>query len=94
MKDIEIIWSKSFNSGGNIDTESRQMYINVGHIEKRARMQHMTFTELFMQVISHEYIHQIIYDIENDKASCDFDHICYKKYKDFKHWIGGVGGDK
>jgi len=96
MKDIEIIWSNplKFASDGCIDTYVRKMYINVAHIKTNAKEYGMTFTELFMQVFSHEIIHQVIYDIESDKASSDFDNICYRKYRVFKHRIGGVGGKK
>lgn len=70
------------------------MYLNIKQMQQKAKEEGTTFTQHFMQIVSHEFIHQIITDIESDDASCDFDNICYRKYKRFKYWTGGVGGDK
>lgn len=74
-----------------INEPSRWVKLNLPQIANMARIEQMTFVECFTACISHELMHQILYDTEGDSASEDFDNICQKKYKKVKNWIGGVG---
>lgn len=75
-----------------INTEERVMYLRINAIMNKATDIGMTFDDLFALCVSHELIHQLLFDMEGDSTSDAFDNICYKEYKDIKHWIGGVGG--
>lgn len=75
-----------------INEASRLIYLNVPKMIDQAEREGMTFDEFFATCISHELIHQIIYDTEGDFASGQLENICHEKYKIMKHWIGGIGG--
>ena len=77
-----------------IDELSREIKLNLPRIMEMAKEEQMTFDDCFAMCISHELIHQILFDVEGDPTSEKFDNICYIKYKKIKHWIGGVGGKK
>jgi len=81
-----------YNHVACISEASRLIYLNIPKMKSMAKRERMTFDDFFATCISHELIHQIIYDTEGDSASGQFENICHEKYKIMKHWIGGVGG--
>lgn len=93
MNEMTINFLKGhFNSAACISTGNREIYFNMRILSRMAIGEDMTFGETFALCMSHELIHQIIYDTEGDEASDQFDNICYRKYRRMKNWIGGVGG--
>lgn len=92
MGELKLIIEKDNDRGAaTILEEYGIMFLNINRMIVFAKEQNMSFDKMFMQCLSHETIHQIIYDIESDNASKDFDNICMRKYKWLKFWIGGVG---
>lgn len=88
---VEFVMNDFYCSVANVNELRRVIRLNLPKMVERANLECMTFNDFFATCISHELIHQLIFDIESDSASGQFDNICRKKYKYLKHWIGGVG---
>lgn len=95
MKEVQVkfITDYDFCSTANINESLRRIRLNLPKIVEEAQEEEIPFDDFFATCVSHELIHQIIYDTEGDSASEQFDNICYKKYKVMKHWIGGIGSE-
>lgn len=74
-----------------IRIDTREISFNLKEVLIMAMEQDMTFSDCFEMCASHELIHQILFDFVSARAYNTFDNICYNKYKNMKHWIGGVG---
>ena len=94
MKEVNLVFITDYDycSTANINESLRRIRLNLPKIVETAEEEEMSFDDFFATCISHELIHQIIYDTEGDFASGQFDNICYEKYAALKNWIGGVGG--
>jgi len=93
MKNVHINFFKTWDGHTGIDTDTREMRISALEIKTLAKKHGLSFFDAYTKIISHEIMHQVIYDNINDEASCDFDNICYRKYSNIKYWVGGVGGN-
>lgn len=77
-----------------IDIVDSTLYLNLNAMLKKTRKHGITMDEMIMTCISHEVIHQILFDMTDGNTSHQFDNICANKYPCFKYWIGGIGGAK
>lgn len=93
-KEMKYIFKLSGEEGSCVYPFTREIATDVNQNIRDAANCHMSFEEIFAQTIGHEMIHQILFDWFGYIVSGQFDNICFHKYKNFKYWIGGVGGSK
>lgn len=91
MEEMVISFFDTFTVAARISMDKRQIYFNLKMLLIMAMEEDMTFNECFTMCMSHELIHQILFDFVSAHAYNTFNNICYKKHKNMKAWIGGVG---
>jgi hypothetical protein len=62
-----------------IKAEITRIVINLPFIYKCSKKYHIPFEELYATVVSHEYLHKVIYELEDDDACVKLDNICSGK---------------
>jgi len=92
MEEMTINFFDKVKNPARISMDNREINFNMTEMCIMAAEQDMTFNETFGMCVSHELIHQILFEFISAYAYDTFDNICFNKYKNMKHWIGGIGG--